>query len=117
MGNLPLFLLIIVLATVNILRVRKGGGDPCNHLSGNVHIPDVEHDAVMRMTPDLQRDALIRSPQIRRANALSFGPGGRLYPADSVIPEQVPRPKEYILAQGPCINYPFRRGAADVPGH
>ena len=99
LGNLLLFLLIIALAAENILRVRKGGGHPCDHLSASVHIPDVEHSAVMRMTLDRQRDALIHSLWIRRADSLSFGPSRRLYPADSAIPEQVLRPKGYILAR------------------
>ena len=86
-------------------------------LAGNIYITDVEHGAVMRLTPDRQLETLIRSSRIRWADALSFGPDGWLYLADSAIPEQVLKPKEYIESRGPYSVFRFRPGTAGVPGH
>lgn len=86
-------------------------------LAGNVYITDVEHGAVMRVTTDRQLETLVRSPRIRWADALSFGPDGWLYLADSAIPEQVLKPKDYIESRGPFTVFRFRPGTAGVPGH
>jgi len=84
--------------------------------SDNVYITDVEHGAVMRVGPDRALKTLIRSSRIRWADALSFGPGGWLYLADSAIPDQVLRSKEHIRSSGPYHVYRFLAGAAGVPG-
>lgn len=86
-------------------------------LAGNVYVTDVEHGAVMRVTPDRTLETVIRSPRVRWADALSFGPDGWLYLADSAIPEQVLRSREQILAAGPYHIFRFRPGTAGVPGH
>ena len=86
-------------------------------LAGNVYVTDVEHGSVMRVTPGRALETVIRSPQIRWADALSFGPDGWLYLADSAIPEQVLKPREHIRNQGPYHIFRFRPGPAGVPGH
>ena len=86
-------------------------------LAGNIYITDVEHGSVMRVTPDRALETVIRSPRIRWADALSFGPNGWLYLADSAIPEQVLQSRDHILSQGPYYVYRFRPGITGVPGH
>ena len=86
-------------------------------LAGNIYITDVEHGSVMRVTPDRALETVIRSPRIRWADALSFGPDGWLYLADSAIPEQVLQSRDHILSQGPYYIYRFRPGNPGVPGH
>lgn len=86
-------------------------------LAGNIYVTDVEHGAVMRLSTDGRLETLIRSSRIRWADALSFGPDGWLYLADSAIPEQVLRSKDYIESRGPYSVFRFRPGAAGVPGH
>ena len=85
-------------------------------LAGNVYITDVEHGAVMRVTPERRLETVIRSPAVRWADALSFGPDGWLYLADSAIPEQVLKSRQEILAAGPYTIFRFRPGVAGVPG-
>jgi len=85
-------------------------------LAANVYVTDVEHGAVVRVTPDRRVETVIRSPRIRWADALSFGPDGWLYLADSAIPEQVLRSREQILAAGPYSIFRFRPGTEGVPG-
>ena len=86
-------------------------------LAGNVYITDVEHGAIFRVGQDRNLVTLIRSPRIRWADGLSFGPDGWLYLADSAIPEQVLKTKDYIRSKGPYYIFRFRPGASGVPGH
>jgi sugar lactone lactonase YvrE len=83
---------------------------------GGVWITDVEHGAVLRMAPDGGLETWVTSPRIRWADALSFGPDGWLYLADSAIPEQVMRSKRHIASQAPFFIFRFRPDVAGVPG-
>jgi sugar lactone lactonase YvrE len=85
-------------------------------LEGGIWITDVEHGAVLRMTPDGVLETWIETPRIRWADALSFGPGGWLYLADSAIPDQIMRSKKHIAAQAPYFIFRFKPGIAGVPG-
>ena len=85
-------------------------------LEGNVYITDVEHGAVMRVGPDRPLETLIRSSRIRWADALSFGPDGWLYLADSAIPDMMLQSRARIRAAGPYFIFRFRPGAEGVPG-
>lgn len=85
--------------------------------SGNVYVTDVEHGAVMMVARNREIVTLIRSTRIRWADALSFGPDGWLYLADSAIPDQVLMSKNHIKAKGPYNIYRFKPGFAGVPGH
>ena len=84
---------------------------------GGIWITDVEHGAVLRMAPDGTLETWIKTPRIRWADALSFGPDGWLYLADSAIPDQVMRSKRHIASQAPYFIFRFRPGVAGVPGH
>jgi sugar lactone lactonase YvrE len=86
-------------------------------LASNLYITDVEHGAVTRVRPGGRLETLIRSDRIRWADALSFGPDGWLYLADSAIPDQVLQSKAYIESRGPYFIFRFRPGAAGIPGH
>lgn len=102
-------------------RVERFSTKPLNDglstdLEGRVYITDVEHGAVLRVGADRRLETLIRTPRIRWADALSFGPGGWLYVADSAIPDQVMRSKKHIASQAPYHIYRFRPGAEGVPG-
>ena len=83
---------------------------------GNVLITDVEHGAVMRMRPDGDLETLVQSDQIRWADALSYGPDGWVYLADSDIPNQMLQPKAHIQANGPYFIYRFKPDIDGVPG-
>jgi sugar lactone lactonase YvrE len=86
-------------------------------LEGGIWITDVEHGAVLRRAPDGRLETWIRSPRVRWADALCFGPEGWLYVADSALPEVILRSRRHIAAQAPYHVYRFRPGIAGVPGH
>jgi sugar lactone lactonase YvrE len=102
-------------------RVQAVGPKPLNDgLStdndGNLLITDVEHSAVIRMEPGGKLTTLVRSDRIRWADALSYGPEGWLYVADSAIPDQMLRSKAHIEAHAPYYIFRFKPDIDGVPG-
>ncbi|MGD8608807.1 MAG: L-dopachrome tautomerase-related protein [Myxococcales bacterium] len=102
-------------------KVRPVGRKPLNDglstdVQGNVLITDVEHGAVLRMTPEGALTTLIRTGRIRWADALSYGPDGWLYVADSAIPDQMLQSKAHMQASAPYYIFRFKPGIDGVPG-
>ena len=85
-------------------------------LDGNVYITDVEHGAVLLADREGNLKTLVKSPRVRWADALCFGPDGWLYLADSAIPDLVLQSSQHIAQQGPYRVFRFQPGHAGVPG-
>ncbi len=85
-------------------------------IDGNVYITDVEHGAVFIVGPGQPLTTLIQSNEVRWPDALSFGPDGWLYLADSALPELILKSREHIEATGPYRIFRFQPGAEGVPG-
>ena len=83
---------------------------------GNIYITDVEHSSVFVVGEQRELLTLIQSPAIRWPDALSFGPDGYLYIADSALPELILQSREHIEASGPYRIFRFRPGFDGVPG-
>lgn len=84
---------------------------------GNIYITDVEHGAVCRVDAAGELETLIRSPRVRWADGLSFGPDGWLYVADSALQELILQSSDHIDRQGPYHIYRFQPGSPGLPGH
>lgn len=84
--------------------------------SGNIYITDVEHSSVFVVGPGQPLTTLIQSDDVRWPDALSFGPDGWLYLADSALPELILQSREHIEAAGPYRIFRFRPGFEGVPG-
>jgi sugar lactone lactonase YvrE len=85
-------------------------------LEGSVYITDVEHNAIFRVDENGELRTLISSRQVRWPDALSFGPEGWLYVADSALGDVILQSKDYIKAQAPYKIYRFQPGAEGTPG-
>jgi sugar lactone lactonase YvrE len=85
-------------------------------VSGNVYVTDVENGAVLRMAPGGELATLVRSPRVRWADGLSFGPDGWLYVSDSALPDVLLKTRGHIRGHGPYHIYRFRPGTAGVAG-
>jgi sugar lactone lactonase YvrE len=83
---------------------------------GNVYITDVEHNSIFLVDKDRELRTLIRSGKIRWPDALSFGPDGWLYVADSALSDVVLQSHEYIKSRGPYKIFRFQPGAKGTPG-
>jgi sugar lactone lactonase YvrE len=102
-------------------RVQAVGKKPLNDglstdLAGNVYITDVEHSGVARMSPQGRLETVIRSNRIRWADALSYGPDGYQYIADSAIPDQMLQSKLHMRERAPYFIFRYRPGIDGVPG-
>ncbi|MDJ0904494.1 MAG: L-dopachrome tautomerase-related protein [Woeseiaceae bacterium] len=83
---------------------------------GQVYITDVEHNAVFRLGQDAELVTLIRSNRIRWPDALSFGPDGWLYIADSALSDVVLQSKEHIKSKGPYTIFRVQLDVEGTPG-
>ena len=70
--------------------------------------PDAEFKGYETVVQDVKR--------LRWADALSFGPDGWLYVADSAIPDQMFHSKSHMRAQAPYRIFRFKPGTEGVPG-
>ena len=84
--------------------------------AGSVYVTDVEHNAVFLIGSDGTPRTLLRSVQVRWPDALSFGPDGWLYLADSALGDVILQSREHIAAAGPYRVYRFQPGATGTPG-
>jgi len=77
---------------------------------------DVEHQAVVKLSPDGSLETLIKDERIRWADGLSFGPDGWLYLADSAIPHLVLQSPSHIAGQSPFFIWRFKPGSRAATG-
>ena len=84
--------------------------------AGNVYGTDVEHGAVFRINAAGELETLLRTPRVRWADALSFGPEGWLYLADSALADVILKSREHIADKGPYRIYRFQPGIEGFPG-
>ena len=85
-------------------------------VNGNVYVTDVEHNSVFRVGADRQLQTLLRSTRIRWPDALSFGPEGWLYIADSNLSDVILQSQEHVAASGPYKIFRFQPGVEGTPG-
>ena len=83
---------------------------------GNVYMTAIEHNGVFIGGPGQEPRTLIRSAEIRWPDALSFGPDGYLYLADSALAELIMQSREHIDAEAPYRIFRFRPGAEGTAG-
>src|SRR5210317_1175606 len=85
-------------------------------VDGNVYITDIEHGSIFVVNAERELKTLIQSKNVRWADALSFGPEGYLYLADSALSELILQSREHIDAHGPYRIFRFKPGVEGVPG-
>lgn len=102
-------------------RIEPLGPKPINDgmstdAAGAVYFTDVENQAVVAWREGSGLETVVKDERIRWADALSFGPEGWLYLADSAIPHLVLQSAAHIEAQAPYHIWRFKPGAAAAPG-
>jgi sugar lactone lactonase YvrE len=84
--------------------------------AGNVFVTDIEHSAVIAVSPDGRLSTVVKDRRIRWADGLAFGPDGWLYLADSAIPHIVLQSAEHHSSQAPYMVWRFRPGTSAPAG-
>jgi sugar lactone lactonase YvrE len=102
-------------------RVERIGDKPLSDgmsidVEGNVYITAIEHGSIFVAGPGRDLETLIHSHELRWPDALSFGPDGYLYIADSALAELILQSREHIEDSGPYRIFRFRPGVEGVPG-
>ncbi len=82
----------------------------------NVYITDVEHNGIMRLSPDGMLITLIRSNKIRWADGASFGGDRHLYFTDSALPDQMLQSKVHMKSKAPYHIFRLNPGIGGIPG-
>jgi sugar lactone lactonase YvrE len=85
-------------------------------IKGTLYVTDVEHNSVYIVGDDREPRTLLQSEKIRWPDALSFGPDGWLYIADSALGEVILQPREHTKSHGPYKIFRFKPGATGTPG-
>ncbi len=85
-------------------------------VDGNVYITAIEHGSIFVVDNNRDMKTLLRSSNLRWPDALSFGPDGWLYIADSALADVVLRSKEHIRSSGPYKIFRFQPGTEGTPG-
>ena len=85
-------------------------------VDGNVYITAIEHGSIFVVDNNRDMQTLLRSSDLRWPDALSFGPDGWLYIADSALADVVLRSQEHIRSSGPYKIFRFQPGTEGTPG-
>ena len=85
-------------------------------VEGNVYIAGIEYNSIYVVGEDREPKTLIRSTRVRWPDALSYGPDGWLYIADSALGDVILKSHEHIDAAGPYRIFRFQPGVAGTPG-
>lgn len=83
----------------------------------NVYISDLEHSAILRLSPDRELTTLVKSERLRWPDGLGFGPDNALYITCSALHQIIGKPPGNVAKFAPYAIYrlPLDQGA--VAGH
>ncbi len=84
---------------------------------GNIYISDLEHSAVLSLSPSGELRTLLKDERLRWPDGFSFGPDGWLYIACSSLQHVIGRLPGNITAHAPYQIFRFKPGTEGVPGH
>jgi len=85
--------------------------------AGNVYLSDLEHDAVVLLTPARELRTLLKDPRLRWPDGFGFGPDGWLYVTSSALHHVIGESARHRREHAPYQIYRFRPGQAGAPGH
>ncbi len=96
-----------VAASVRLVAEIPLSGGKTRAPDGRVLVTDVEHGAIVRVSPDGVRETLVRDRRIRWADTVVMGPDDALYIADSALPAYALRPPEAVQEGAPYHVWRF----------
>lgn len=84
---------------------------------GNIYISDLEHSAILMLTPERKLRTLIKDERLRWPDGFSFGPDGWLYVTCSALHQVIGLPPSSVEAHAPYQVYRFKAPHAGIAGH
>lgn len=84
---------------------------------GNLYISDLEHSAIIKLTPNGKLETLYKNEKLRWPDGFSFGPDGWLYVTASALQDVIAKPDRYIAEQGPYQIFKLKTDNTAYPGH
>lgn len=85
--------------------------------AGHIYISDLEHSAILRMSPDGALTTLLKSDRLRWPDGFSFGPDGWIYVTNSSLHQVIGLPPSSVQAHAPYQVFRFQSGQQGTPGH
>ena len=85
--------------------------------TGNIILSDLEHSALVRLTPERTLETLVKSPRLRWPDGLGFGPDNWLYVTCSALHQIIGKPPGNIPANAPYQIYRLPMPQGRPPGH
>jgi len=84
--------------------------------SDNIYISDMEHSAVLTLSPDRKLTTLIKDDRLRWPDGFSFGPDGWVYVTSSSLQHVLFLPESHMREHAPYQIFRFKPGASAPAG-
>ncbi|MGJ8667854.1 MAG: SMP-30/gluconolactonase/LRE family protein [Oceanococcus sp.] len=85
--------------------------------SGNIYISDLEHSAILRMSPKGELTTLLKTEKLRWPDGFSFGPDGWLYVTASSLHQVIGLPPSSVKKHAPYQVFRIKTDALGRIGH
>lgn len=82
--------------------------------AGNVYLSDLEHSAIVRLTPEGQLETLLKSASIRWPDGFSNGPDNQIYFTCSSLHQVIAHSADDIASKAPYQIYRFQPPVAEI---
>ena len=82
----------------------------------NIYVTSIEDGAINIINQNREQKTLLKNPQMRWPDGLSFGANGFVYIADSDIPDVMMQSKAHIKNSAPFYIFRFQSGKQSVAG-
>lgn len=86
-------------------------------VEGNLYLSDLEHDAIIRMSPNGDLTTLLQSEQLRWPDGFGFGPDNYLYVTASSLHQVLGLPPSSVRKHAPYQVYRVKNDLAGRIGH
>jgi sugar lactone lactonase YvrE len=103
-----------IAAQVNLVGAKTMSDGITTDLDDNIYLTDMEHDAIIRMTPTGEMTTVFKTPLLRWPDGFSHGPDNYLYISCSALHQVFNRSRDFVLAHGPYQIFRFKLESADA---
>ncbi len=103
-------------ARVEVFALKTMSDGLTMDVEDNIYITDLEHSAIVRLTPEGRLETLLKNDRLRWPDGLGYGPDGWLYITCSALHQVIGRTPGFISSKSPFQIYRFKPGAPGIAG-